>query len=118
MIGSEHHEISMAIAPLVMALPKVLPGILSLFSGIFGGKKEKQSAQKDSKGARLQDLMPLIMPLIQQQQQHSQQNYQQQQSQYQQIQPLQDAIARMSYGLMPTSAQGKGPQPYGPPKGQ
>ena len=99
--------------PLVVPL---ITGIGSLLSGLFGGHKQKQAAQKASQGARLQDILPMIMPLIQQQQQHAQQNYAQQQTQYQRIQPLQDAIARMAYNLMPTSAQGQGRQPYGPPK--
>lgn len=83
----------------------LLPAIGSLLSGLFGGHKQKQAAQQASHGARLQDILPLLMPMIQQQQQHSQQNYQQQQDQYQQIQPLQAQIARMAQQLMPRNSQ-------------
>lgn len=106
-LGPEQHDLSMAIAPLVIP---AITGLVSLFSGLFGGHKQKQAASQASHGARLQDLLPLIMPMIQQQQQHSAQNYQQQQDRYAQVQPLQDAIARMSMQLMPRTAQKQPPK--------
>ena len=82
-------------------LAALIPGAVSLLTGLFGGHKAKQSASNAAHGARLQDILPLLMPMIQQQQQHSQQNYQQQQDQYQAGLPLQDAIRKMAMGLMP-----------------
>ena len=79
----------------------LIPAIGSLLGGIFGGHKQKQAAQQASHGARLQDILPMLMPLIQQQQQHNAQTFGQQQQQYQQIQPLQQSLATMAQRLMP-----------------
>lgn len=79
----------------------ILKAALPLMTGMFAGKKNKKAAAASSQGARLQDVLPLLMPLIQQQQQHSQQNYQQQQDRYAQSLPLQDAIARLAGSLSP-----------------
>lgn len=95
-----------AIAPLVIP---AISGIVSLLSGLFGGKKTKQTSTQASKGARLQDILPLLMPLLQQQQRHSDQNYQQQQDKYQQTVPLQGAITNMANGLLPRQYQGPRP---------
>lgn len=86
----------------------ILKAALPLVTGLFAGHKSKQSANQASQGARLQDILPLLMPLMQQQQQHSAQNYQQQQDQYAQALPLQDAIRKMAMGLMPNQG-GKPP---------
>lgn len=83
----------------------LIPIAASLIGGLFAGKKNKQSAEKATKGARLQDILPLIMPMIQQQQQRSGENYAAQQAKYNQTLPLQDAISRMAMNLMPSSAQ-------------
>jgi hypothetical protein len=112
-IDPQHSTTSQSFAPLVIP---AITSLVSLFSGLFGGHKQKQASQKASQGARLQDILPLIMPMLQQQQQHMQSNYDMRNANYQKAQPLQDAVARMAYNLMPTSAQGMGPQPYGPPK--
>lgn len=118
-------------APLVVPL---ITSLASLFGGLFGGKKSKDSAAKASQGADLQSILPQLMALLQQQQGNSQQNYQMQQRKAlltdpgaasiyggqapQGAVPLQEALARMAYGSLPTSArQGPGMMP-GMPQGQ
>lgn len=116
---------------MVAAIP-VITSIASLLGGLFGGKKSKDAQKSASAGADLQSILPQIMALLQQQQGNQSQNYQMQQrkalltdpgaaSIYGQAPPagavpLQEALARMAYGLLPTSArQGAGQQPSAPP---
>jgi acetyl-CoA carboxylase beta subunit len=73
----------------------------SLLGGLFGGKQAKKSATQASGGARLQDLMPQIMQLIQQQQANSQQNYQGQMAQRQANMGLENAVRQMAMNLTP-----------------
>ena len=91
----------------------LIPAAASLIGGLFGGKQAKKTATADAGGARLQQLMPLIMQMMQQQQGIGQQNYQnqvtRQQTNYgnqvahsQAQQPLQDAVRNMAMGMIPT----------------
>lgn len=80
---------------------QLIQAAIPIISGMIGGRQSKKAAAKASKGARLQDILPLLMPMIQQQQQHQQQNYQQQQDQYVGALPLQSAIRDMAMNLMP-----------------
>ena len=96
----------------------LIPAATSLISGIIGGKKTKQAAQKDAAGARLQDILPKLMPLLQQMQQANQQSYQLQMQRYQQADPFRQALLSMSQGLLPTHQQPPPPFqiPQVPPK--
>ncbi len=101
--------------------------LISAGVGLLGGKKGKDAQKKASAGADLQSILPQLMALLQQQQGNQGQNYQMQQRKSmmtdpgasaiygqappQGAVPLQEAIARMAYGLMPTSARM-------PPQGQ
>ena len=102
--------------------------LISAAAGLFGAKKSKDAAKKASHGATLQDVLPQLMALMQQQQTQQSQNYQMQQRKALLTDPgaasifggqapagavpLQEALARMAYGLLPTSARGgqMGPQ--------
>jgi hypothetical protein len=81
----------------------ILKAALPLILGQVAGRQSRNAAGRDSAGARLQDILPLLMPMIQQQQQQNQ-------SRYAQVQPLHDVIARSATGLMPRHMQG-GQQP-------
>lgn len=114
------------VAPLITALG-------SLFGGLFGGKKSKDSAKQASQGATLQDILPQLMALMQQQQTQSGQNYQMQQRNALLTDPgaasiyggtppagavpLREALARMTYSLLPTSARGPTGGQAAPPAG-
>lgn len=111
--------------PLVMALPAIASGIGKLFGGLFGGGHKSQPAQTGGvpQDARLQTLLPLLMPLLQQSQQASSQNYALQQRRYlmtdpgaaslmpgaqvpQGALPLQEMVARMTANILPNNARG------------
>ena len=89
--------------PLLAAL---IPSAVSLFGGMFAGNRAKKSAQQAAGGARLQDLMPQILQMIQQQQGISQQNYQNQMQQQTANSPLQDSVRRMAMNLTPNHLSG------------
>jgi hypothetical protein len=88
--------------------PLLIPLITSAAS-IIGGKlaggAAKKSATQAAGGARLQDLMPQILQMIQQQQQRSGQNYQAQVAQRQANSPLESAVRQMAMNLTPYRAQ-------------
>lgn len=86
-------------------LAALIPAAASLFGGLFAGKKSKKAATQAAGGARLQDLMPQIMQMMQQQQGINQQNYQGQVNQQQANMPLQDAVRRMAMNLTPNHLQ-------------
>jgi hypothetical protein len=75
----------------------------SLLAGLFGGHKSQQAANAASQGARLQDLLPYILPAIQTGQNAAQQNYALQQQRYAAALPLQQAVMRMTMNLLPNS---------------
>jgi hypothetical protein len=107
--------------PFTALIPLISAGA-SLLGGIFGGQKSQQAAQQASQGARLQDLLPYILPSIQTGQQAAQQNYALQQQRYANALPLQQAVMRMTMGLMPNSYGGGGfgggmQMPLGMPSG-
>lgn len=79
----------------------ILKAALPLIMGQISGKMSKNAANQASGGARLQDLMPLLMPLILQSQQHANTGYQQQTDQYNKVQPLQDQILANAQRTMP-----------------
>jgi hypothetical protein len=79
----------------------ILKAALPLIMGQISGKMSKNAANQASGGARLQDLMPLLMPLILQSQQHANTGYQQQTDQYNKVQPLQDQILRNAQRMTP-----------------
>lgn len=83
--------------PLIPILSAAAP----LLTGLFGGKKSKQAADKRSQGATLQDLLPQILPLLQQMQAQNQERYGVQMQRFQSQQPLHDALSRMAFGLLP-----------------
>lgn len=83
----------------------ILKTALPLILGQVAGHQQKNAAGQASQGARLQDILPLLMPMLQQQQQHAAENYTAQQQQYGQIQPLQEAIRKMALNLMPNGGR-------------
>lgn len=83
----------------------LIPVVGSLIGGLIGGKKSKDAGNQAAGGARLQQLMPQIVQLLQQQQQINAQNYGMKTQQYAANQPLQDAIRRMALGMMPSMYQ-------------
>lgn len=87
------------------ALIPLISAAAPLIGGLFAGKSAKKNATQAAGGARLQQLMPQILQMIQQQQALSQQNYGQQMQQYQANQPLQDSVRRMAGTLTPNSAR-------------
>jgi hypothetical protein len=91
--------------PLLAAL---IPAATSLIGGLFSGKQAKKSANAAAGGARLQQLMPQILQMIQQQQANSAQNYQMQTQQQQANAPLQDAVRRMAMNLTPNTLKRPG----------
>jgi hypothetical protein len=72
-----------------------------LVIGAVAGKKNKTAANNAAAGSRLQDILPLLLPMMQQSQQHSAENYAAQQQKYQQGQPLSAAINSMAMNLLP-----------------
>lgn len=88
------------------ALAAIIPSAISLIGGLFAGKQAKKSASQAAGGARLQQLMPQILQMIQQQQSISGQNYQNQVSQQQANSPLQDSVRRMAMNLTPNHLSG------------
>lgn len=89
--------------PLLAAL---IPSAVSLIGGLFAGKSAKKSGNQAAGGARLQQLMPQILQMIQQQQGISHQNYQAQLQQQQANSPLQDSVRRMAMNLTPNHLSG------------
>jgi hypothetical protein len=87
--------------PLIPLITALAPTI----GGLFAGKAAKKSATQAAGGARLQDLMPQILQMIQQQQQRSGQNYQAQMAQRQANSPLESAVRQMAMNLTPYRAQ-------------
>lgn len=84
----------------------LIPAAVSLIGGLFAGKSAKRAGQQAAGGARLQDLMPQILQMIQQQQGISQQNYQGQVNQQTANSPLQDSVRRMAMNLTPNHLSG------------
>ena len=87
-----------ALIPLISALAPAV-------GGFFAGKSAKKSATTAAGGARLQDLMPQILQMIQQQQGQNQQHYQAQVAQRQANSPLESAVRQMAMNLTPYRAQ-------------
>ena len=97
----------------------LIPAAASLIGGMFGGGKKKSApAAKPGQGAQLQDLLPQLMPILQQMQAASKQNYALQQRKYLMTDPgaakhmpgaevpdgalpLQEMVMRMTAGIMP-----------------
>jgi hypothetical protein len=98
----------------------LIPAAASLIGGMFGGGKKKTAkpAGPAGQGAQLQDLLPQLMPILQQMQAASKQNYALQQRKYLMTDPgaakhmpgaevpdgalpLQEMVMRMTAGIMP-----------------
>ena len=114
-----HPQTAQAILPLIMMGA-------SLLGSYLASHKAKNDAAKATKGATLQDILPQLQALMAQMNQHGQQGYSAQTRNYLRTDPgaaslfpgaqapagavpLKDAIARMTYSLMPRSAQGQPP---------
>lgn len=105
-------------------LGALIPVAAGLLGGLFGGGKKKQPQPTSGmpQGARLEDLLPILLPLLKQSQQFSGQNYELQKRRYlmtdpgaaqhmpgtqvpQGALPLQEMVAKMTANIMPNSAR-------------
>jgi len=108
---------------IVTGIGAAIGGVAGLFGGMFGHHSQpKQTVNGMPQGARLEDILPILLPLLKQSQQYSDQNYALQQRRYlmtdpgaaslmpgaqvpQGALPLQEMVARMTSNIMPNSAR-------------